>query len=181
MLANFSKFDVHEKRFSRYGEEYGYGISYALEALGSDYDASTNELYYRQYKPVSKTPHRNVNTQFRIGFSNSPGNAAFDLGSSSRLRGYERGQVVGNAYVLLNLQYLAPWPGYESFRYVVFTDIGNAYENVRRIDLGDLESSVGIGFRWKLRSFVKTYLRLDWSYGLGSDDSKVYGSTSAMF
>ena len=95
--------------------------------------------------------------------------------------GYEREQVTGNAYVLLNLQYLAPWPGYESFRYVVFTDIGNAYKNVRHIDLGDLESSVGIGFRWKLRSFVKTYLRLDWAYGLGSDEAKVYGSTSAMF
>jgi outer membrane protein assembly factor BamA len=181
VLANIGYHDVHEKRFSRYGEEYGYSIGYAWEALGSDYDAAVNELFYRQYKPVSKTPHRNVNTQFRIGFSNAPDGNAFDLGDSSRLRGYEREQVTGSAYVLLNLQYLAPWPGYESFRYVVFTDIGNAYKNVRHIDLGDLESSVGIGFRWKLRSFVKTYLRLDWAHGLGSDESKVYGSTSAMF
>ena len=181
VLANIGYFDMHEKRYSRYGVNFGYNISYAWEKLGSDFDTATNELFYRQYKPISDTPHRNINTQFRFGFSNVPGNAAFDLGDSSRLRSYENGQVSGNAYVLLNLQYLAPWPGYESFRYVVFTDIGNAYKNVRHIDLGDLESSVGIGIRWKLRSFVKTDLRLDWAYGLGSDDYKVYGSTSAMF
>lgn len=181
VLASIGYHDVHEKRFSRYGKEYGYSMSYAWEALGSDYDAAISELFYRQYKPVSNTPHRNVNTQFRIGFSNAPGNTAFDLGDSSRLRGYERGQITGNIYLLLNLQYLAPWPGYESFRYVVFADVGNAYKKADHINLYDLESSVGIGFRWKLRSFVKTYLRLDWAYGLGSDESKVYGSTSAMF
>ncbi|MBE9516459.1 MAG: BamA/TamA family outer membrane protein [Proteobacteria bacterium] len=181
VLANIGHHDVHEKRYSRYGEEYGYNISYAWERLGSDYDAAVNELYIRQYKPISDTPHRNINTQFRIGFSNASGNRAFDLGDSSRLRGYERDQVVGNAYVLLNLQYLAPLPNYESFRYVVFADIGNAYKDVRNINLSELESSAGIGFRWKLRTFVKTYLRLDWAYGLGSDKAKVYGSTSAMF
>lgn len=181
VLGDIGYFDVHDTGFSRYGRAYGYEITYAWEKLGSDYDVGTNVLFYREYRPISDTPHRTVNSQFRFGFSNAEGNVAFDIGDSSRLRGYERGAVTGNAYVLVNTQYLAPWPGYPAFRYVVFADIGNAYKNVRYIDLGDLRYSAGLGFRWKIRSFVKTDLRLDWAYSFETDDSKVYGSTSVMF
>lgn len=181
VLGEIGYFDVHETGFSRYGRAYGYNIGYAWDKLGSDYDVATHELFYREYRPVSDTPHRTVNSQFRFGFSNAEGNEAFDIGDSSNLRGYSRKEVIGNAYVILNTQYLAPWPGYPAFRYVVFADIGNAYKNVRYVRLDDMKYSAGVGFRWKIRSFVNTDLRLDWAYAYETGESKVYGSTNVMF
>ncbi|MDH5632442.1 MAG: BamA/TamA family outer membrane protein [Gammaproteobacteria bacterium] len=181
LLGSLSYHQLHETEFSRFGYEFGYDVSQSLETIGADETATTSEIFVRDYRPVSDTPHRNINTQWRVGVSSLDGNKTYDLGGSSRLRGYDRGSITGNAFFLANIQYLAPWPGYPAFRYVVFTDIGNAYKNARYIDLGDVRASVGLGFRWKLQSFVKTYLRLDCAYAFDTDETKVYGATVAMF
>ena len=172
---------VKELDFSRHGVAYGYETSIGLTGLGSDEEYSSHDFYYRLYQPVFDKPHQNLNIQFRFGFSNYSSGETYLLGDSSRLRGYEREDVTGNAFVLLNMEYLFPVFDYYPFRLVLFGDIGNAYKNVRAIDLGELESGFGAGFRWKVRSLVNTDLRLDVAYGLGSGLTKVYAGTHHNF
>ena len=58
---------------------------------------------------------------------------------------------------------------------------------MRFFDLGDIDISdprvgVGAGLRWKIRSFVRTDLRLDVAQGLGDGgDTRVYAGTRATF
>lgn len=54
--------------------------------------------------------------------------------------------VGGNGLLLLNLEYRFPIAG--PFEGVVFYDAGNVWADWRRIDLGEVKSGAGLGFRW---------------------------------
>lgn len=172
---------IHDNIYSRKGAAYGYGVSVGVPQWGSTDGFTNHRLFYRGYFPVFGTPHQNLNVQFRFGFSNHPNGAAFSVGGADSLRGYSRGELTGNAYLQLNLEYLFPVFGYSPFRLLLFTDVGNAYPGLDAVTLADLEGAVGTGFRWKIRAFVKTDLRVDYAYALGTGETRVYVGTRETF
>jgi len=173
---------IQEFPFHREGSAYGYGISLALPAIGSDYSYNRHRFYHRNYEALDRVD-ANLNTQLIVGFANggSFGNPAFGVGGGSSLRGYESDVVMGNAMLQLNTEYHHHLSGYRQLRGVVFVDIGNAWPGVMEVDLGRLLASVGVGMRWRVQSFVDLTLRLDAAYALDTEATKVYATTSGSF
>ncbi len=175
---------VHDLVYSRAGRDFGYSGEYGATLLGSDNNYTRHLFYYREYKTMFNKPYHTLEWQLQIGLSSSPllgSPYAYALGGGSSLRGYADSSITGNAFVLANVQYLAPLFGHNAFRGVVFTDIGNAYPRNSAIDFSGLKTSVGTGLRLKLNSFVKVDLRLDIAYGLEGGETKVYASSSEIF
>jgi hypothetical protein len=70
------------------------------------------------------------------------------------------------------------WP---SLRTAFFTDIGRAFEDYTQVNNHDWQQTFGLGLRWKLKSYVKTDLNIDYAYAPDSGFSKIYASTSLIF
>ena len=175
--------NVHDYLYSRSGHVYGYSGVFGAPFLGSDNDYTLHLLYFRGFFPMFDRPHETLDVQFRLGLSSDPlfGGTSYGLGSSSTLRGYPAGIITGNAYVLANLEYFTPFGSYYPLRGGVFVDVGNAYPGNSEINLSDLKSTVGIGLRLKLKSFVKIDLRVDYAYAVDTGETKVYAGTKETF
>jgi outer membrane protein assembly factor BamA len=105
----------------------------------------------------------------------------YELSGSGTLRGLEQGSIIGDTLLLGNFEYVKGFESYPSFRWSSFIDVGNAYPDLADIDLGDLQTSIGFGGRWKISSFVKTDLFFDCAYNIDTDNSKIYAGTSLTF
>ena len=177
--------DVRDYLFSRQGQEYGYSGEFGAPVLGSDTRYTRHEFFYRKYFLLEGRAHENIDLQGRLGLSSGdifPGDtSAFSVGGSRSLRGYSSGSFSGNAFVLFNVQYLRPFFGYYPLRGALFLDVGNAYPSNEEINLGDLKWSVGIGFRLRLKSFVKIDLRVDAAYAYDTGEYKIFAGTREIF
>ncbi len=174
--------EVHDHLFSRTGREFGYEMEWGHSDIGNEGDFTTNNFYYRRFTWLNDKPHHNLNYQLRAGFSSDTffDEPTYKLGGASTLRGYQRDSVYGNAYLLANVSYLHPLFGHDSVRGAVFLDVGNAWPEVGDIDLTDLEAGAGVGIHWKIKSFVKLQLRVDFAVS-ANGDTKVYAGTKAPF
>ena len=176
---------VHDYLFSRAGLQYGVVSEHGLTVMGADTGYSRNYVYYRHYflrGHVSE--HKNLNLQLRFGGTSGTvpiDDYSYGLGGSRDLRGYDKNGIGGRSFFVVNLEYLAPMWGHNAARWVVFADVGNAYVDNRMLDPGDLESSAGFGFRYKIKSFVNFQLRIDASYAVGLKRHKVYFGSKNTF
>jgi outer membrane protein assembly factor BamA len=182
---NFSYTRVHDYLYSREGVEFGYISEVGLDAFDSDNTFGRNQVYYRRYVLLGLPhEHTNLNFQLRLGGSGSDiplRDNAYSLGSSDDLRGYEKNSIVGKSYSVMNIEYLHPLFGYAPTRGVIFADIGNAYADNRVLALGDLESSIGLGFRYRIKALVNFQLRVDVTYAFGTEKKKVYFGSKNTF
>ena len=185
LTVNGQFIDVRDYLLSRKGLEYGYNGEYGEPALGSDTHYMRHEFFYRRYILLDGGPHRNLEYQARLGLSSGDIFAgdgyAYTLGGSKTLRAFDTGSFLGNSFVLFNVQYLRPFFNYYPLRGALFLDIGNAYPSNEKINLGDLKWDVGIGFRLRLKSFVKIDLRVDVAYSYDTGEYKVFAGTKEVF
>ena len=174
---------VHDYLYSRGGTVYGYSGVFGAPWLGSDSDYTQHQLYFRGYYPVFSWPHSTLDVQFKLGLASNTlyGANAYGLGGANTLRGYKNGSVAGNAFVLANMEYLTPFYNYYPIRGGVFIDVGNAYPNNDDLDFSGLKTSIGLGLRLKLKSFVKIDLRIDYAYAVDTGDTKIYAGTKEAF
>lgn len=174
--------NVNQHAFYREGDTYGVRGELGMPALGSDYHFSRETFYYRSYRHLPSNG-ANINSQWQFGYANGCafGCEAWNLGGGKTLRGYDDSYVTGNIFALVNLEYHYPMSGFRQFRGVLFTDIGDAWPDLESVSLNKLKSSVGVGFRWTVQSFVNVTLRADYGYALETGLSHTYFSTSASF
>jgi len=177
---------VHSYDFNRSGHDARYLLGVFPEALGSAGDRLIHALTYRLYQPVTRRPFTNLNFQFRWGLATESlfGDPTFSVAGSTRLRGYDRRAVEGEAFVLANLEFLTPVFGERSLRAVVFLDAGDAFRDPGHFTLSELKAAGGIGLRWRVRAFVDVDLRLDVAHGFDADaggETRVYAGTDATF
>ena len=177
--------NVRDYLFSRSGEEYGYRGEFGSRLLGSDADYTRHELFYRKFLLLDGRPHENIDLQARLGLSNgdifAEERSAYSLGGIRTLRGYASGSFTGDAFAVLNVQYLRPFFGYYPLRGVLFLDVGNAYQSVSSINLGRVQWDVGVGLRLRLKSFVKLDLRVDAAYSYETGKWKTTYGTKEIF
>jgi len=82
----------------------------------------------------------------------------FYLGGINSVRGYdwreihvldEEGfEIGGDKFIQFNIEYIIPLLKDQGLVSVLFYDAGNVYNNDENLDLGNLRTSVGFGFRW---------------------------------
>lgn len=179
--------NVHSYEFSRSGREFRYALDFYPEALGSAKDRLMHSVAYRAYHPIAERPHTNLNLQLRWSLTNKSlfGDPTFDVGGSTRLRGYDREAIEGDAFVLANLEFLTPISkNKDALRFAAFLDVGDAFRDSGHFTLSELKSAGGMGLRWHLKRFVAVDLRLDVARGFDRDaggETKVYAGTDATF
>ena len=183
VLGRLSYSDIHDHLFSRTGVQYGYQLEQGVQSLGSDYSFNRHLLFYRRFMRLHKV-HHNLNIQARLGFSNGHSSNlnedTYSIDGYGDLRAYNR-EVSGDAFVLLNLEYLRPVLGKKHARGLLFVDVGNTYTSNSELDLSGLKWAAGFGLRWKIRQFVDLDLSLEYAYDLDNQDDKVYFKTSGAF
>jgi outer membrane protein assembly factor BamA len=174
--------DVYEFPYHREGREYGWTLALSAQDFGSDDGYQRLDLFHRAYFHPVAWNDDNLNTQLRLGYARGydEGVYAYRIGSAKTLRGFDRDDHEGDVLVLLNLEYMKPILSRRSLRGVIFADVGNVYEEGAP-DLTDLELGGGLGLRWKVRSLVRTDLRVDVGWGLGEADYEVYVGTKQTF
>lgn len=184
LILGAEGFFTRDLILSRSGMHYGMQFTLGDNAIGSQVDYTMTEAFYRRYHPVSKTPHTNINYQISMAHITRSllGPPQFEAAGSSRLRGYDRDDLEGNSYLVFNLEYLRPINENRTVRAAALFDAGNAWLRDSDIDIFDLRYTLGFGLRWKIKSFVKTDLRIDVAHGL-SDEGKtrLYVGTSSTF
>lgn len=173
--------DVRDLLYSRAGVSYGYDLLMQIPGSWELHDPALHRFYYRRYVPIPNLPHHNFNMQLQLGFSHEYESEPYFLGSSTTLRGYPRDSVIGKSFALANFEYLAPLPHTRSLRGAVFVDVGNAYPTGWGVDLTNLKTSIGLGLRWRLKSFVDISLNVDFAYAIDEAESKTYASTKDTF
>ncbi len=172
---------VHRHRFKRLGRHFSLSYKQGFTELKSDYISRILEFESMVFRPLNSLD--NFNSRVFLGVSkDSPFNSPFyDLGGAGNVRGVERDAFSGDALVFGNFEYVMGYHEYPGFRSSLFVDIGNVYDDVQSIDLGDIYSTIGVGMRWKLTSFIKTDLFIDIAYNPKDQETFVYGGTSLNF
>jgi outer membrane protein insertion porin family len=173
--------DLHRERYRRYGSYYGLTIAQGFEWLGSDYESTVTEFEVINLHRLNR--YDNFNSRFVFEVSNdSPYDYPYyDIGGGSTVRGLESYDVRGDARWYSNVELVLAYKKHPELRHTFFVDFGNVYYDLESIELGDIKVTVGTGFRWKLDSFVKTDLILDYGYDIENSLGKIYGGTSLNF
>ncbi len=175
---------VNDLLYSRKGYALGLVLKQANEVLGSDRPYFNQFAFYRHYLPLPWREHTNFNVQVQAASGNQSifGGPIFELSGNQSLRGYRRETLEGDAYFLVNTQFLTPIFGKKNLRAGVLFDFGNAYDSFSEIKDLEFESGAGVSLRWKLKQWVNTEIRLDWAQGLGDEgSSRIYVSGDAFF
>lgn len=165
-------------------------IEKAIDFLGSDYDFTKYWLTLRYYTPLadfgnffdatfgSEDNPVILAARVRAGFSSGelPFAELYEVGGSRSLRGYQDGEFEGDEMFIGNLELRLPVD--RNFGFVVFYDIGNAWdsnfdENFSFSDLYD-----GYGFGVRVRTPLGN-LRVD--YGTGEFESRTHFGFGEMF
>jgi outer membrane protein assembly factor BamA len=172
---------VHRERYRRFGSYYGISLEQGFEWLGSDYESTILELEINKFIRLNR--YDNFNSRFVFEVSNdSPYDySKYGIGGGSNIRGLEDVDDRGDGRWFANLEYLFSYKKHPQLAHTLFVDLGNVYEDMEDIDFGDLYYTVGTGFRWKIESFVKTDLFLDYGYDPEEQEGKLYGGTSLNF
>ena len=173
--------DEHRDRYRRFGSYYELAVQQGFEFMGSDYDSTIIEFEAIHFKRLNR--YDNFNSRIVVEVSNdSPFDyPRYSIGGGSNVRGLESNDDRGDARWFTNLELIYSYKKQPSFAHSFFVDLGNVYDDMEDIDFTDFHYTVGTGIRWKVESFVKTNLFLDYGYDVEEQDGKFYGGTSLNF
>ena len=143
-----------------------------LQRFNSDLSASGDARYVRtnyqiqQYTPLTKkyTLALNADLGWGQGLSNRPYPLFknYFVGGLGSVRGFQQSTLGpsdstnslylgGPKKIVLNAELMAPFPGAgndRTLRLFAFTDVGRAFGENEKINLGELRSSIGVGLSW---------------------------------
>ncbi len=143
-----------------------------LQRFNSDLSASGDARYVRtnyqiqQYTPLTKkyTLALNADLGWGQGLSNRPYPLFknYFVGGLGSVRGFQQSTLGpsdstkslylgGPKKIVLNAELMAPFPGAgndRTLRLFAFTDVGRAFGENEKVNLGELRSSIGVGLSW---------------------------------
>lgn len=167
--------DIRFRVYSEEGVAYGLTLRGAHEGLASDYAYSSVDLNYARLRAVGETPHQNVNYGIDVGlhFDSPEGVRNYTLGGSSALRAYDANFLEGNAYYLLNAEYVRPL-GRPWLRGAVIAEAGNIFERPQE-SRGRVYGSVALALRARVQWFVNLELELGYALPVDGGEGRVFG------
>jgi outer membrane protein assembly factor BamA len=173
--------DVHRERYRRFGSYYAIYLDQGVEWLGSQYQSTIVELEITNFLRLNHYDNFNSRFVFEAATDSPYDYLQYGIGGGSTIRGLEDVDERGDARWFANLEYVFAYKKRPGLAHTLFVDFGNVYDDLEHIDAGDLRYTVGTGFRWKIESFVKTDLFLDYGYDVETQQGKLYGGTSLNF
>ena len=173
--------DAHREKYRRYGSYYRVSLSRGLKPLGSDYESNILSLEAIRFIPVNRYDNFNFRVVSEFSHDSPYDYLRYGIGGASNLRGLEDEDERGDARIFSNWEYIAGYRKNPGVRHTFFIDIGNVFESADEIDFTDMHYTIGTGIRWKIQSFVKTDLFLDYGFDVENQNGKIYGGTSLAF
>ena len=172
---------IHRSPTRRFGRYFSLEFNQGIFGLGSDYEASLVRFEGRHYWPLNDTD--NINLRYILGLASEKvfNQSVFTIGGAATVRGIESDSVEGNGLWLTNLEYLKGFEQWPSFRLALFTDIANVFDRYNEFSGKPWQTTIGLGLRWKIRSFVKTDLFIDYGFDPDSGYSRFYAGTHLSF
>ncbi len=173
--------EIHRTPTRRFGRYFSLEYNQGVFGLGSDYETSLLRFEGRHYWPVTDTD--NVNLRYILGLASEKvfNQNVFTIGGAATVRGIESSSVDGNGLWLMNLEYLKGFDRWPGFRLAMFTDIANVFDHYNDLSGKPWQTTLGVGLRWKIRSFVKTDLFIDYGFDPDSGYSRFYAGTHLNF
>lgn len=146
--------------------------------LGGDFDFQKFTLEDRRYYRVGREHVIAVRGMIGYGMGNMPESGQFSLGGAETLRGFEDEQFQGSKMYLLSAEYRFPLA--KKLQGVVFTDTGNAWDNVIDDDNSISEINYGYGVGIRFQSPLGP-IRLDFGKGSSGGSFKTHFSFAGQF
>ncbi len=163
------------------GTTFGYRVTVATGALGSDLDYVQQTATLIHHRPLG---HGDT-IDLRLAAGRIDGdrlrNTLFDLGNRNTIRGYFPGELQATRYLFGTLEgrFLSHSGG--NLQFVAFTDIGHLRNGDERPFDRSIITGLGAGLRWTLRWLVHGTLRVDMAYGLANRRWRLYLGTRQAF
>jgi outer membrane protein assembly factor BamA len=163
------------------GNEFNYNLSVAHEAVGSDINSYKQTASLRSYIDMGQqnTLNYRINAGLLTGDLFRAG--LFDVGTSSGMRGYYSGELLGNAYAWGTLEVRHPWEINSNIQVVGFVDAGHVSLEGRNALGEPILVGIGGGVRWTLRWLVNGTLRADVAYGVATQKWRLHLGTGHSF
>lgn len=153
LVAYESDNDLRYQVYSEEGTLFGARQEYAIDGLASDYGYSRYTADYFHAWHLGSTPHQSL--QFLadagayLGGAASRPHNAFGLGGYSRLRGYDKDFVQGDAVWSVSGEYLRPLH-WNWLRLLVVGEAGSAYPRFGQTGGRPVYASIGLGLRLRI-------------------------------
>ena len=139
--------------------------------IGGDTRYYKNSIQYQEYWPLTKKYTLALNAELGAGagfsgkaypvfknyYSGGLGSvrgfqqSSLQTQEAYKLNNYDTFPVGGSKKILINTEFLAPFPGVgtdKTLRLYTFLDVGNVYLDSESVDLNQLRSSTGVGLSW---------------------------------
>jgi outer membrane protein insertion porin family len=170
--------DTRDNRFDpSKGSDHAVSMEYAGGFLGGSNDFTkyigTTTWFVTPFWKLTFSARGRIGYIDGRGESGIPLEERFRLGGIYTLRGFKaysvgpktpQGEVLGgDKELLFNFEMLFPISSEIKLKGLIFFDAGNAWDVGDPYNLGDLRTSVGVGFRW---ASPVGPLRLEWGYNL---------------
>ncbi len=189
--------DTRDFRFDpKSGTNHSLSLEYAGTFLGGDNAYYKVVLDSSRYFPAWRDHVFSLHG--RVGYADGidekvlPAGERFFVGGINTVRGFKFGKAGpltpdgvisgGNKEVFLNMEYLIPLSKEAGLKWLIFYDIGAAFDDTESIALSELREGAGLGIRWI--SPIGP-LRLEWGRNLnpkpGETDKEVEFSIGTMF
>ena len=153
------------------------------EAFGSSSQFMLTSLDFRKYFTVSENRPNDViafEIFTRFSWNDTPVLELSSLGGPELLRGYQEGRFRDRHAVFGQVEYR--WQALERIGLVFFGGIGEVFDEVSEIELGDAKYSLGTGLRLKIVKSENLNIRIDFALGLGREtDQNFYLGIAEAF
>jgi hemolysin activation/secretion protein len=143
---------------------------YFGKAIGSDFSFANYNLTFNTYKAVRKNHIIATNTVMGFNTGDPPFIDYMSAGSENILRGYAENRFKDKNLLATQVEYR--FPVYRRFGAVVFTGLGDIFNQWSDLQLNLVKYSYGAGLRFCLDRKENLNLRFD--YGFGRDNHTFY-------
>jgi hypothetical protein len=149
----------------REGQRSKYLAVFVDDILKGNTEFNSFQLDFRQYF----TFFRRFTLAGRVKAGHNVGKDRYDfyLGGANTLRGFQFRECEGTNFLLTNwemrIRFFKNFLSVNDFYGVLFTDVGEAFDNIEKIPWGEFKVSLGVGIRFTLLPLPVIW-RLDWAW-----------------
>ncbi len=167
---------VVDTRDSVHNPSEGTKVSVGAEFAGMSGDFNFNKYFLDSRWYFKQNNDHVIAVKFDAGYADGtmPLSQRFSLGGAETLRGYKDDQFKGYKMMSGTLEYR--FPVVKKVQGVVFSDAGYAWNKGVNMDLSDIKTSIGVGFR--ITSPLGP-VRLD--YAIGEEEGRFHFSFGGQF
>lgn len=182
-LGLIVEYDSRDNRFNAYkGRLFEVNWSESDEAVGSDFDFSSVNLFYNAYLPLHRKDSKtDMVLAARGTVCAAPGDTPYyglcKFGSSMDLRGYVGGRYRDTTMVTVQAEFR--WRFTKRWGAVAFAGVGEVADSFSDYNTDNLLPSAGVGLRFMLSTDNR--LNLSFDYAVGKDSSAAYFYVAESF